>query len=119
MEILTLKNLSFRAFHGYYEEERRDGNDFEVDLVFTADLRKAGDSDDLNDTVDYQEVLETVESVMKGPSVKLIETLAKHIGDQLFENFPDVGKLKVVIRKLRPQLEIETAYSEICMTWQR
>ena len=119
MEILTLKSLGFRAYHGYYEEERRNGNDFEVDLAFTADLRGAGESDSLGDTIDYQEVLEIVESVMNGPSVKLIETLAKRTGDKLFERFAEVEKLKVAVRKLHPPLKVETEYSEICMAWQR
>lgn len=119
METLTLKGLQFRAYHGYYEEERRDGNDFEVDLVFRADLRNAGKTDNLSNTIDYQEVVKIVESVMDGRSVKLIETLAKNIGDHLFDAFPNVKKLVVSVRKLNPPLDVETSYSEISMTWQR
>lgn len=119
METLTLKSLSFRAYHGYFEKEREKGNDFEVDLFFSADFRKAGDSDRLKDTIDYQEVLKIVKSVMEGPSLKLIETLAKRIGDKLFEQFPETEKLEVAVRKLSPPLNTETAYSEIRMQWQR
>ncbi|HEX6981345.1 MAG TPA: dihydroneopterin aldolase [Balneolaceae bacterium] len=119
METLTLKGLCFHAFHGYFEEERRNGNDFEVDLTFSADFRKAGGSDKLSDTIDYQEAVAAVKSVMDGSSVKLIETLAKRIGDRLFESFPSVKELKVVVKKLHPQLDVKTAYSKICMTWQR
>lgn len=119
METLTLKSLQFRGYHGYYPEEREEGNDFEVDLIFSANLRRAGDSDELRDTVDYQEILKTVEAVMTGPSVKLIETLAKKIGDQLFDHFQQVQQLEVSVRKLHPPLDVETAYSEITMQWQR
>lgn len=119
METLTLKNLQFHAKHGYHEKERKEGNNFEVDLIFRGDLRKAGDSDELSDTIDYQQVLDIVTSVMKGPSVKLIETLAKQIGDQLFNHFNDATELEVTVRKLHPPLEVETAYSEIRMQWQR
>ena len=119
METLTLKSLQFRGYHGYYPKEREEGNDFEVDLIFSTNLRRAGDSDELGDTVDYQEILKTVESVMTGPSVKLIETLAKKIGDQLFDHFQQVQQLEVSVRKLHPPLDVETAYSEITMQWQR
>ncbi|WP_441001019.1 dihydroneopterin aldolase [Fodinibius sp. SL11] len=119
METLTLKSLRFKGYHGYYEKERQQGNDFEVDIIFSADLRKAGDSDQLDDTIDYQEVLSIVKEVMHGPSQKLIETLAKRIGDQLFGQFSQVQSIEVSVRKLHPPLDIETAYSEITMQWQR
>lgn len=119
MDILTLKGLCFRAGHGYYEEERRDGNDFEVDLTFSANLRDAGENDDLSLTIDYQQAEEIVSAVMEGPSVKLIETLAKKIGDRLFKAFPMVETLEVAVRKLHPPLDTETAHSEVRMTWQR
>lgn len=119
MDTLTLKNLCFEAGHGLYEEERRQGNSFEVDLIFTADLRQAGESDRLEDTIDYQEAAAIVRRVMEGPSRKLIETLAKQMGDQLFESFPQAERLQVAVRKLGPPLNVETAYSETRMSWQR
>lgn len=119
MDTLTIKSLRFKGYHGYYQQEREEGNDFEVDLIFKADLRKAGDNDQLDDTIDYQLVLERVKSVMEGPSVKLIETLTKRIGDQLFEQFQEVQQLTVAVRKLNPPVNVETAYSEIKMQWQR
>lgn len=119
METLTLKGLCFRAYHGYYQKEREEGNDFEVDLIFTADLRKAGKNDDLRNTIDYQQAKDIVASVMEGPSVKLIETLAKRIGDNLFETFSEVQSLEVAVRKLHPPLDVETHHSEIRISWQR
>ncbi|HKK45094.1 MAG TPA: dihydroneopterin aldolase [Balneolaceae bacterium] len=117
MDTLTLRSLQFRGNHGYYERERREGNDFEVDLIFTADLRPAGNSDQLSDTIDYQQAVDIVASVMNGPPVKLIERLAKKVGDALFEAFSEIQKLEVSVRKLQPPLDIKTAYSEIRMTW--
>lgn len=119
METLTLKGLHFRAYHGFFEEERIEGNDFEVDLTVTADFRTSGESDNLHDTIDYQELTDIVESVMNGSPVKLIETLAKQIGDNIFEAFSGINELEVTVRKFRPKLEVEIAYSEIKMTWHR
>lgn len=119
METLTLKSLRFKGYHGYYEEEREQGNDFEIDIMFSADLRRAGTTDQLDHTIDYQEILAIVKEVMHGKSLHLIETLTKKIGDQLFKQFPRVESLKVSVRKLDPPLDVETAYSEITMQWQR
>lgn len=116
---LIIKSLKYRSQHGFYEEERRDGNDFEVDLIFDLDLRKAGRSDDLAQTLNYEEAEATVREVMEGPSRKLIETLVLNIGERLFGKFPEVQHLKVSVRKLNPPLKAETNYSEVTMTWQR
>lgn len=119
MDRLTLKGLQFRASHGYHQWEREEGNDFEVDLIFSANLQLAGKRDSLGDTIDYQKAEKIVRSVMEGKSVKLIETLAKRMGNELFQSFPKADQLEVSVRKLDPPLETKTAYSEITMQWQR
>ena len=119
MDVLTLSGLQFHAHHGYYEHERTDGNDFEVDLVFHADLSAAGQSDDLNQTIDYQKAERLVREIMHGPSVKLIETLVEKIGSSLFAEFNNLQKLEVRLRKLHPPLETSTAYAQITRTWTR
>lgn len=119
MDILTLKALKYHAGHGYHEQERLEGNDFEVDLTFWGDLGEAGRSDQLEDTVDYQRAENIVSKVMQGPSLQLIETLAHRIGEQLFDEFTEVKKLQVKVRKMNPPLPTPTNYSEICMTWNR
>ena len=119
MDKLTLKGLSYRGKHGYHEEERIEGNDFEVDLVFWADLDRAGRSDELSHTLDYQRAEQLVREIMEGPSLKLIETLAHRIGEKLFDELQEIEKLQVKVRKLNPPLPSPTNYSEICKTWNR
>lgn len=119
MDTLTLKGLSFTANHGFYEEEREHGNDFEVDLVFQTNLRKAAQHDDLSLTIDYQKAETIVKEIMHGPSVKLIETLCHQIGNAIFKEFDSVAKLDVSVRKLNPPLQTNTNYSEVSMSWQR
>lgn len=119
MDTLTLKSLRYHARHGYYEEEREHGNEFEVDLVFSLDLKPAGRKDYLSRTVNYEEAETVVRGVMEGPSRKLIETVALEIGEALFETFEHARKLEVRVRKLDPPLETSATYSEVGMTWQR
>ena len=116
---LILKGLQYRAHHGFYEEEREQGNAFEVDLVFGLDLHEAGRTDDLTNTLNYETAEATVREIMEGPSRKLIETLTLNIGESLFGRFPEVETLEVSVRKLDPPLQTTTNYSEVTMTWQR
>ena len=50
---IELTGLRVRGHHGVFEHERRDGQDFLVDLVVWTDFTAAAESDDLDDTVDY------------------------------------------------------------------
>lgn len=119
MDTLTLNGLQYRGKHGYYEQERTEGNTFEVDLIFGLDLSAAASTDDLENTLNYQEAEGIVKEIMHGSSVKLIETLAQRIGQQLLDSFPEANKLEVRVRKLSPPLETKTRYSEVTMTWPR
>ncbi len=118
-DILTLKALRYHAFHGVHEIEREQGNTFEVDVTFHAGLRQAGESDQLNLTVDYEKAEKIVSGVMFGTPVNLIEKLCMDIGEQLMNTFLLIYAVQVVIRKLDPPIKVPAAYSEISMQWQR
>lgn len=119
MDVLTLSGLQYHAKHGYFEQERTEGNDFEVDLIFYADLTQAGKADDLSQTIDYQRAEQLVCGVMEGTPVKLIETLAGNIGNQIFEEFKTPRKLTVRLRKIAPPLQTEAKFAQIERTWTR
>ncbi|MDX1618239.1 MAG: dihydroneopterin aldolase [Balneolaceae bacterium] len=119
MDSIALNGLRYHARHGYYEEEREKGNEFEVDLVFSLNLKPAGKKDYLSKTVNYEEAETIVRNAMEGPSVKLIETLAHRIGEELFDTFTNAQKLEVRLRKINPPLKTSANHSEVRMTWQR
>lgn len=50
---LILRGLKFQGYHGVHLREKELGQMFLVDLDAWLDLRAAGKSDDLNDTVSY------------------------------------------------------------------
>lgn len=119
MDKLVLKGLKFRGLHGYFEDERIEGNDFEVDVTFVTNLSEAGKSDELSKTIDYSKAREIIASVMQGESKKLIETLTFLIGQKLYSYFAKVDSIKVTVRKLNPPMPGETEYSEVTMQWPR
>lgn len=50
---LILRGLKFHGYHGVHLKEKEMGQTFLVDVDAWLDLRAAGKSDDLNDTVSY------------------------------------------------------------------
>ena len=73
---IRLNNIQLYAYHGAYEHERELGSNFEFDIAFEADLDKAANSDDLNDTIDYAKVYEQIRAIATEKKYTLIEALA-------------------------------------------
>jgi len=119
MDKLVLKGLKFRGLHGFFDRERIEGNDFEVDVTFTTKFEEAGKTDELSKTLDYSKAQEIIATVMEGESKKLIETLTFLIGQKLYSYFPNVETIEVSVRKLNPPMPGETEYSEVTMLWPR
>src|SRR3954452_25527749 len=78
---IELLGLRARGFHGVLEHERRDGQDFFVDVGLDVDSAAAAARDDLAKTVDYGSLAESIAAVVSGDPVDLIETLAHRIAD--------------------------------------
>lgn len=111
---ITINNLRFHALHGHLPEERLTGNTFVVDLVLWVDLNPSGISDDLNDTVDYVQVMQIVKDVMAIPS-DLIENVAHRISVSLKENLPLIQKMEVTVKKQKPPLSFDLDGVEVTL----
>ena len=98
MDIIRLKNMQFYGFHGVSESEKHLGGRFEVDLEMELSLKKSCDSDDLNDTVDYEKIYKIVDSCIKKDKFYLIEALANSIAVDILDIFP-INSLLVRVRK--------------------
>ena len=94
---IFVENLAVVGYHGYYEEERRDGRRFIFDLE--VDVPDPGDGDDLEETVDYRELSEIIMRHVDGESVKLIETLGERIIRDVLNEHASVESVELQIRK--------------------
>lgn len=103
MSKITLHNMKFHAYHGCFDFEKRDGNTFLVSVEMELDTYMAGISDNLEDTLNYQEVYDAVKREMEIPS-NLIEHVARRILDALIKGFPEIKSAKVKLTKLNPPL---------------
>ena len=76
-----MRGIAVHGHHGVFEVERREGQEFVIDLVLGMDTGAAAPSDDLQDTVDYGTLVDEVRSAVANDPVDLIETLAQRIAD--------------------------------------
>ncbi|ROR89439.1 dihydroneopterin aldolase [Nocardioides aurantiacus] len=113
---LAVRGLRFRGHHGVLDHEKRDGQDFLVDLVLLLDTRPAAQTDDLQDTVDYGSLVEQVRAVVEGDPVDLIETLAQRIADVCLTK-PAVVEVEVTVHK--PHAPIQATFEDVALTINR
>jgi dihydroneopterin aldolase len=100
MDKICLTGLRFMACHGVLPEERERPQLFLVDLTLCLDLRAAGQSDQLADTVDYAAVCADVRRVLTGASYALLEALAEACAQTLLTAYP-IDAVRVRIAKPR------------------
>ncbi|TRX53798.1 dihydroneopterin aldolase [Fulvivirga sp. M361] len=115
---ICLKGLKFKAYHGYYDEERQLGNTFEVKLTVITDFYKAAVNDDLNETVDYEKLYAIVQEEMAIPA-KLLEHVVQKIADRVINECKAVTKVKVKLSKFNPPIGGECHSSVVSLTQHR
>lgn len=107
---ITIRGIRGVGHHGVFAHERRDGQEFSVDVELDVSTATAAASDDLADTVDYGQVANAVHALVVGEPVDLIETLAEQIADACLA-FPGVHRVVVTVHK--PHAPIEVPFDDV------
>jgi dihydroneopterin aldolase len=113
---ITLSGLRVRGHHGVFDFERRDGQDFVVDVVLELDLAPAAASDEVADTVHYGELAGQLAGVIAGEPVNLIETLAERLATVCLAD-DRVAAATVTVHK--PQAPIPHEFADVAVTVRR
>ena len=114
---IELRGLRVRGNHGVFNHERRDGQDFLIDLTVWADLTLAGHTDELADTLDYGALAQLAADIVAGPPVNLIETLAVRIADQVLDADPRIEQVEVTVHK--PAAPIPLPFTDVSVATRR
>ncbi len=109
---ISLEGMKFYAYHGVYEEEQIIGNYFTVDVNIQTNFKKAAESDDVFETINYETVYLVVQSVMK-KKAKLIETLIENIIKELKHQFSTIQSVQVRIEKANPIPGAQLSHSAV------
>jgi len=96
--------MVFYGYHGVSESEKSLGGKFEVDLDLYQDLKKAGESDNLKDTLNYEKIYKTVENCTKRNKYYLIETLAERIAGSILRKYKTD---RVLVRVRKPHAPVK------------
>ena len=113
---IDLRGLTVRGNHGVFDHERRDGQDFIVDVTVWIDLGAAAASDQLTDTYDYGVLAQRAAAIAGGPPRKLIETVAAEIADGVMGRWP-VLAVEVTVHK--PEAPIPLEFSDVAVVARR
>ena len=114
---IVLTGLRVRGHHGVFEHERRDGQDFLVDLTVWLDLAPAGESDKLVDTLDYGALAQATADIVAGPPVDLIETVAGRIADRTLAADARIDAVEVTVHK--PSAPIPLTFTDVAVVVHR
>jgi dihydroneopterin aldolase len=113
---IVLTGLRVRGHHGVLAHERRDGQDFVVDVALDVDVAAAAATDALAATVDYSAVAHAVAAVVSGEPFDLIERLAAEIADACLI-FSPVTAVDVTVHK--PQAPIDVPFDDVAVHLRR
>lgn len=113
---IELTGLRVRGHHGVFSHERRDGQDFVLDLALEVDLTAAAASDDLVDTVDYGALAEGAAAIVGGPPRRLIEAVAGEVAAKVLED-ERVAAVEVTLHK--PQAPITVPFDDVAVVLRR
>ena len=112
---IIISGLRVFAHHGVFEHEKRDGQVFTLDLNLSLDLSKACESDNLDDTVNYDEICCVARDAMTSHTYDLIERAAQAVCDAIFAAFPGIERITLTLGKPSAPMscEVDCAYVKI------
>lgn len=115
--IIRLKNCSFFAHHGVFDEEGTLGQRFHIDAEVLVDADVGRDGRAITGTVDYGEIFGEVERLVRGRRRLLIETLALEIARGLCERFAAVARARITLRKPSVPINGILDHVEVEIVW--
>lgn len=104
MDKIYVNGMQFYGYHGVLPEENTLGQRFIVDLIAETDLKKAGDTDKLEHSVNYAELFSVCQMVVEGKPYQLIEAVAEQIAQEILRRFAKIAAVTVKVTKPDPPI---------------
>jgi dihydroneopterin aldolase/2-amino-4-hydroxy-6-hydroxymethyldihydropteridine diphosphokinase len=99
MDQIRIDNLSVFAYHGVFEEEKQEGQDFYINATLYLDLHTPGKSDRLEDSLNYGEVCHFIHKVFTEKSYDLIEAACENLCTRMLLEFEQLTEVEVELQK--------------------
>lgn len=119
MDKIFIKDFEIFAKHGVFNEEKNLGQKFILSIELGMDLRKAGVTSDLNETVNYGELCLKIEKEFTREKYDLIETAAEKMAEFILLEYERVKSVKLLLKKPWAPIgrHVEYAAVEIERAW--
>jgi dihydroneopterin aldolase len=111
MDKIKIEQAVFYGYHGVYDEERKLGQKFIVDMEILGDFQEAAEEDNLEKTVNYVEVFQVTKKIVERKKFRLLEALALHVCEAVLNRFKNIQTAKVRIQK--PNVSISGVLSGV------
>ncbi len=98
-DFIKVTNMKVFAYHGVLEEEKKNGQDFYLNAKVYVDMRKAGLTDKLEDTINYDTVCIFLAEVFAENQYDTIEAAAEYTVQEIMVNFPTIEAMELEVRK--------------------
>jgi len=105
---IILKDIKLYGYHGVYPEERQIGQHFYIDVEIFVDLKQAGETDEITNTVDYSRIYDIIRCVNENNKFRLIESFAHNISREILSAFGEIKEITVQVRK--PEAPIDADF---------
>lgn len=113
--MIEIEGMEFYAYHGHYSIEKKVGNRFVASVHIKTDCEKAGQTDKLEDALDYQAVYEVIKKEMEIPS-DLLENVCSRILNKLYSTFTSIGEATIKLSKMNPPMGGQIEKVTVCLT---
>ena len=80
---VSITGIEAFGFHGVFEHEKKEGQEFIVDVEFEYETAKAIQTDFIEDAIDYGAIAILIKSIVEGEPKNLIEKVADEIAQHL------------------------------------
>lgn len=119
MDKIKIIDLEIFANHGVYPEENALGQKFLVSAILFLDTRDAGQTDDLNLSVNYGTISHLINESMKKNQFLLIEKVAEHLAKTILLFDPRILEITIEVKKPWAPigLPLKTVSVEIHRKW--
>jgi 7,8-dihydroneopterin aldolase/epimerase/oxygenase len=95
--LIKISGIRGYGFHGVLEEERKNGQEFLVDIEIETKLKNL--NDELKKAVDYSKIVDLVAGEISANPVNLIETLAERIAEKIIKIDKKIKSTRVTVHK--------------------
>ncbi|HJV16262.1 MAG TPA: dihydroneopterin aldolase [Bacillales bacterium] len=113
MDKIYVNKMEFYGYHGVFPEETRLGQRFVVDLIVSVNLKKAGETDNLEYSVNYGELYQICKEIVEGKPFQLIEAVAEAIAKETLAKSSLISV--VTVKVIKPDPPIPGHYQSVAV----